>query len=316
MNAHAKMDGSIAILIKKDPDLPALIATGAETIAIRAGIVFAGQRFAKQTPVEFASPLVVGADYGVVVSGGVARALRAFAVPSSDDVIGGFHFASGGNATARAGGDDIPAINPCSLWDLNFRPACPDPRGMALVQKPGGQFWCDVYLTGATCHLDGTSKFGVTIADGNDRPLDPSTGQPYARFDYATAAAVMAQHGKGLLGLDEFPAAAFGVTEKSSAKRDPKLTGLDAPRTSKFGLMQATGNLWVWGHDGDPDTPRASLFGGYWWYGDDAGSRRAYVACVFPGDSHEDFGARGRSDHLQPGRRRGSDGGLVRARAL
>jgi hypothetical protein len=42
-------------------------------------------------------------------------------------------------------------------------------------------------------------------------------------------------------------------------------------------MMQATGNLYVWGHDGDPDTPRASLFGGDWDDGEFAGSRCADV---------------------------------------
>jgi hypothetical protein len=120
------------------------------------------------------------------------------------------------------------------------------------------------------------------------------------RFDYETAVAVMAAHGKGLLSVDEFFAAALGVTEKTAANRDPKVTGLDAPRTSRFGLQQATGNLWVWGHDGDPDKPRASLFGGSWVSDGGAGSRYARVATSWPGDSAGYLGARGRSDHLQP----------------
>lgn len=111
---------------------------------------------------------------------------------------------------------------------------------------------------------------------------------------------MLASHGKGLLSIEEFFAAAYGVTEKSADKGDPDMTGLDAPRTSKFGLMQATGNMWVWGHDGDPDEPRASSFGGSWISGDLAGSRYAYVG-VWPEYSSDDLGARGRSDHLQLG---------------
>ena len=98
----------------------------------------------------------------------------------------------------------------------------------------------------------------------------------------------------------EFFAAAYGVTERSAAKKDPRRTGLDALRTSRRGLHQATGNLWVWGHDGHPDSPRASLFGGSWISGDDAGSRYAYVGYGWPGSSDGDLGARGRCDHLQP----------------
>ena len=102
----------------------------------------------------------------------------------------------------------------------------------------------------------------------------------------------------GLLSLEEFFAAAYGVTEKSSADNNPRITGLDAARTSKWGVMQATGNMWTWGHDGDPDEPRASLFGGSWFSGGGAGSRFAVVGC-WPGGSSDDLGARGRGDHLQ-----------------
>ena len=286
-------------LVKTDPNLPALKVTGRDSLVISAGTSFAGRSFGEDTPVLLPRQgLIPGADY-VVAASGEPIALRLTRLPDDDSYIGGFHFAPGGNAEGRAGGDDVPAINPYSLWDRNFRPACVDPRGMALVHKPGGLFWCDIYLTGANCHVDGTSKFGVPIADGDECPCDPD-GDHYAQFDYATAAAVMAAHGKGLLNVEEFFAAAFGVTEKSAHKGDPRTTGLDAPRTSRFGLMQATGNLWVWGHDGDPDTPRASVFGGSWFYGVDAGSRYAYVACKWPEDSDGALGARGRSDHLQP----------------
>ena len=46
--------------------------------------------------------------------------------------------------------------------------------------------------------------------------------------------------------------------------------------------------------------PRASIFGGSWINGSDAGSRCAGVGS-WPVHSDGDLGARGRSDHLQPG---------------
>jgi hypothetical protein len=168
---------------------------------------------------------------------------------------------------------------------------------MALIKSVGGYFWCDIYLAGVNHLNDGTSRFGATIADGDDRPLD-AKGKKVKSFNYETACASMAHHGKGLLGFEEFAAAAFGVTEKSARREDPETTGLDAARTSKFGLMQATGNMWIWGHDGDPDEPRASLLGGSWVYGGDAGSRYAHLA-GWPDNSSGFLGARGRSDHLQ-----------------
>jgi hypothetical protein len=301
MNANAKTGGATALLIKTDPMAPVLLVKGATEIAIKAGTVFAGRTFAEETAVQLPEGgLTPGCDYAVRVDADRVWLDKTTAIPEGDTLLGGFHFAPGGNASARAGGDANPTINPYSVWDLNFRPDCPDPRGMVLVDKPGGKFWCDIYLLCADHLKEGTSKFDEVIADGNDTPINPDGEDPFDKLDYATAIEVMKHHGKGLLSVEEFFAAAFGVTEKTATSRDPKKTGLDAARTSKFGLMQATGNLWVWGHDGDPDLPRASVFGGSWFFGVGAGSRYADVACVWPGRSLESLGARGRSDHLQP----------------
>jgi hypothetical protein len=299
MNANVKIEGEHAALVKADPASSCLKALDRTTIAIKAGTSFNGLTFADDTPMEMPKPgLVAGCDYAVLVDASGIDVRPLDDVPGSTLVLGGFHFAPGGNAAARAGGDEVPAINPCSLWDMNFRPACPDPRGMTLVEHQGGRFWCDIYLTAAD-HAPGTSRFGVAIADGHDRPTGPD-GKKYDVFDYPTACAVLASHGKGVLSLEEFFAAAYGVTEKAAAGDNPKTTGLDAPRTSRFGLMQATGNMWVWGHDGDPDEPRASFFGGSWFSGGGAGSRYAGVV-YWPGYSGDVLGARGRSDHLQLG---------------
>jgi len=171
---------------------------------------------------------------------------------------------------------------------------------MTLVDVPGkGRVWCDIYLLGKDHLKNGTSRHGVTIADGTDRPQNPAGGS-FSRFDYDAACAVMKHHGKQLLGAEEFFAAAYGVTEKTAVGADPKTTGLDAPRTSRFGLMQATGNMWVWGTDGHPDIPRASLFGGSWVDDSGAGSRCANLD-YWPDNSYGSLGARGRSDHLQLG---------------
>ena len=298
MNVHEKVktESGIPLLDKIDAKSPALHAIGRDGLIVKEGTNFGTMSFRADTSVIMPpAGLVPGTDYAVILRDDVLVAV-AMSSGSLEQLVtlGGFHFAPGGNATARSGGDEVPAINPCSLWDIYFRPACPDPRGMALVQKPGGQFWCDIYLTGRNCADDGTSRFGVTIADGDDRPAG------FKKFDYATAATVMAYHGKGLLSFEEFAAAAIGVTEKTANRRDPETTGLDAARTSRFGLMQATGNLWVWGHDGDSDEPRASGFGGSWFDDGYAGSRFADVATHWPDYSSDDLGARGRCDHLQP----------------
>jgi hypothetical protein len=298
MNERADVKRANSTLAKADPALPALMVTGPTSIAIRSATVFADRQFRSDTEVvPPAEGLVAGSDYAVAVTADAVHAVKLEAAPADPSFIGGFHFAPGGNAGARSGGDAGPAINPWSVWDANFRPACPDPRGMTLIDAGGPKFWCDIYLLCAD-HLIGTSRFGQTIADGNDPPQRPD-GSRFDCLDYETAVAVMKHHGKGLLGVTEFFAAAYGVTERSAQRKDPRTTGLDAPRTSKWGLMQATGNLWVWGHDEDPDEPRASIFGGSWFNGDSAGSRYANVAYHWPVGSDGDFGARGRGDHLQ-----------------
>src|SRR3972149_1333309 len=270
MNVSAKGERPAAILAKADPTSPCIVATGRETLAIRSAITFAGRDIAAGTLISMPNILEPGGDYGVMAgSGGVLGVERLTAMPDAVMLLAGFHFAPGGNAPARAGGDDVPAINPYSVWDINFRPTCPDPRGMAFI--PPRNCWADIYLTAADHLANGTSQFGVKIADGDDPPENPA-GKRFKTFDYDAACAVVAHHGKSLLSFEDFIAAAYGVSEKPACSDDPEVTGLDAARTSKFGLMQATGNLWQWGHDGDPDKPRASFFGGSWLHGGNAGS--------------------------------------------
>jgi len=272
-------------------------AVGRETLSVRAGATIGDVAFREDTPVALPA-LVAGCDYYIGLDGANLVAIAADGLPGNG-IVGGFHYAPGGNAPARAGGDAVPAINPLSCWGAGFRPACPDPRGMTFVDHDGLLFWCDIYKLGID-HLDqGTSRHGVVIADGSDLPQAVSGKGRTKKLDYATAVEIYAHHGKRLLSYDEFRVAAFGVMEKTAVSRDPVRTGLDAERTSRFGLMQATGNLWDWGTDGDPDRPRASLFGGCWWRGGDAGSRCAGLGAwaVF---SYESFSARGACDHLSP----------------
>ena len=290
------------LLTKTDPNSPALSITESGDLAIKSGAVFLGHTYDGSEMIRFPEAIrEPGADYAIVALDDGRLEIARHTLPGiPNNALGGFHYAPGGIAVERCGGDSLPAINPYSLWDRNFRPACADPRGMALIERTyGRKFWCDIYLLGQNHLANGTSRFGVTIADGNDQPTNPATGKSFENLDYETAVAVMAHHGKQLLSFSEFAAATYGVTEKSATKDDPEKTGIDAARTSKFGIMQATGNMWVWGHDGDPDEPRASMFGGGWWGGGHAGSRCAGVAFHWPVNSDDDLGARGRSDHLQ-----------------
>jgi hypothetical protein len=126
----------------------------------------------------------------------------------------------------------------------------------------------------------------------------------------------MASHGKSLLTYAEFSAAAYGVTEASSVGPEPVTTGRSANYTSKWGVEQATGCMFVWGSEfGGPygtaawtantesrgsthSQPNAALFGGEWSIASKSGSRCASWNNA-PSFSSFVLGARGRCDHLR-----------------
>jgi len=315
MTAAAAVKQNTVSIDRADLALPFLVAVGRASIAIRAGTVIAiddvRHAFEAETPVTLGE-LVAGSDYGVGLDDeGRPYAVRLGEVnPRAAGYFAGFHFAPGGNAAARAGGDDVPAINPQSIWDTLFRPACPDPRGMALVERPGGaDFWADIYLLGADHLRQGTSRYGATIADGRSLPARIDGQGAYPKLDYATAVEIYAHHGKRLLGAEEFFAAAFGVEEQCSRDDEPETTGELIDEAHRFisraGLFDATGTMWQWGTDGDPDNPRASWFGGSWLSGSNAGSRYADLG-LWGGCSLDNLSARGACGHLRPERLRDS----------
>ena len=149
-----KLIDPIYALEKTDADMPAFGLAGG-SIHLREGvaIVNGDARVVPADRTVVLPEMVAGKDYVILLSdGGTLEAVDATIEQLADEgVLGGFHFAPGSNATARAGGDDVPAINPLSIWDLDFRPACSDPRGMAYVAAvPGSEhvapFWADIYL--------------------------------------------------------------------------------------------------------------------------------------------------------------------------
>ena len=272
------------------------------------------------TSVTMPGSPVAGTDYAIWAKpDGMLQATDNHTTPpvSNSRKIGGFHYAPGGNATAQAGGDSTPAINAYSLWDLKWRPACSDPRGMALVADG---FWADIYLTGVDAITNGSSKYNVTIADGSSPPKIPAMfggngSTTYGSYTWFEAQEMATAFGKRSLNQQEYMAACYGVTEGTSRGTDPGNTILDAARTSKWGLIGATGNLWIWGEErggayntggwnantegrgSEYNAPNAALFGGNWSDGGNAGSRCSYWSGA-ASDSYYTIGSRFACDHL------------------
>ena len=213
------------------------------------------------TSITMPGSATAGTDYAIwCTTAGALEATTNHVTPPSANArkVGGFHYAPGGNATGTSGGDTTPAINVYSLWDLKWRPSCSDPRGMTLV---GGHFWSDIYLTGVDHHTNGTSKYNVTIADGSSPPKVPSLyggngSTDYGSYKWWECAELLSSHGKRPPTYQEFSALAYGTTEASSRGTDPVTTQMSATDdnfTSKWGVIQSTGCLYVWGnHFGGP----------------------------------------------------------------
>jgi len=275
--------------------------------------------FASGTVVSMPSA-VTGTDYAIwAETAGTLTCTNNHTTPPTANArkIGGFHYAPGGNAAARSGGDTTPYINAYSLWDLKFKPACQDPRGMTLV---AGNFWADIYLLNTDPDTNGTSKYNVTIADGASPPKVPvkfggNGTTAYTTLTWWEANEVLAANGKRSASYQEYAALAFGTTEASSIGADQVSTILNAAYTSKWGVMQSTGVMWVWGKDfgggaaaagwvanttGRGQTyqlPNTVLFGGNWGDGAVAGSRCSNWF-ESPAISASGIGGRGVTDHL------------------
>lgn len=111
-------------------------------------------------------------------------------------------------------------------------------------------------------------------------------------------------------------AAMYGTTEASSVGSDQGSTVLNAAYTSKWGVIQSTGVLWIWGDDrGVPfasaawnantegrgseyNAPNAVLLGGSWSSGAVSGSRCS-IWLNAASLSNVNIGSRFCCDHLQ-----------------
>ena len=197
--------------------------------------------------------LTAGTDYAIyLLANGTLLASANSSAPdgyttATSTQLGGAHYAPGGNAAAEAGGDSTPQFNPYSAWDLNFRPRCADPRGMAFVVDG----WFDIYIANTTPDLLGTSAYNAPIADGATLPKLPAFWggngtTTMSSFSYWSAVQYFAAFGKHLPRYSHLMNACYGVTENTSVGTEPTVTALDNLRTSRFGLMQATGSMWCW----------------------------------------------------------------------
>jgi hypothetical protein len=259
--------GGAGLFYKTDPTTVAFDKTGTDTVSIKAGtqVDVAGTvvEFAVATAITMPA-LVVGTDYAIWVKDDatIEASSNHSSAPAAGNwrKIGGFHYAPGGNATAQAGGNTTAQINEYSFWDLKFRPACPDPRGMTLVADA---FWSDIYLTGVDHHINGTSKYNVTIADGSAPPKVPlafggNGSTAYSNGNWWHFAETLRSHGKRLPTYSEFAALAYGTTEAvSSGGTDVPTTGVNGTGatsawnvfTSKWGVVQSSGCLYTWGDE-------------------------------------------------------------------
>ncbi len=294
--------GSVAygLFRKADPTIVAWSKTGTftATTATTLYIEVNGtiHTIASGTSITMPGSATTGTDYAIwAKTDGTLEATTNHTTPPTANArkIGGFHYAPGGNATGTSGGDTTPAINAYSMWDLGFRPVCSDPRGMTLV---GGAYWVDIYLTGVDAITNGSSKYNVTMADGSSPPKVPTMfggngSTTYGSYTWFEAMELATAFGKRSLTQREFMSAMYGTTEASSIGTDQGSTILNAAYTSKWGVIQSTGVLWIWGDDrggayntagwnantegrgSEYNAPNAVLLGGGWDYGANSGSR-------------------------------------------
>jgi hypothetical protein len=317
---------SIGLFAKVDPTVVAWNKTGAFTMETNTGLYIEVngliKTIASGTSITMPGSATDGTDYAIwCTTAGALEATTDHVSPPSANArkVGGFHYAPGENATGVAGGNTTPSINVYSLWDLKWRPGCSDPRGMTLV---GGHFWSDIYLTGVDHHTNGTSKYDVTIADGSSPPKVPTLyggdgSTTYGSYTWWECAELLSSHGKRPPTYQEFSALAYGTTEASSRGTDPVTTQMSATDddfTSKWGVIQSTGCLRVWGnHFGGGalgasyvanTEGRGSTFqlsnvgelGGRWNDTSNSGSRASRWSNN-PTDSFNTIGSRGVCDH-------------------
>jgi len=314
---------------------PLFYKTAALTVSIAADSALNGFFYSTATAVTMPGSFSNNVDYAIwqhPTTGALVADASFTSAPAGatgGSIVGGFHHIPSGRPTAVNSGSPTAAaeILEYSIWDLTWRPTCPDPRGMTCVD---GRFWCDLYLCGSTSYAGSdftavpSSKIGLTIADENNPPLVPAIyggdgATAYSLVDSKEAgswydfAEVASSFGKRLISWLEFQHAAFGGPENGSRGSDPGTVIWE--RASLWGLAQSTGTLWSWGSDVQGNTgggwtsatgDRGDVFqsgysavlpGGSWGNGSSSGSRCAYWLYA-PSVASASFSARFAAGHL------------------
>ncbi|MEW7009482.1 hypothetical protein [Lentilitoribacter sp. EG35] len=252
-----------ALFSKTDMFSPALFKDGL-TVKVKTGTVVpvdgAVVTMVADTLVTLPT-MVAGTDYRVVVQtdGTPIAQLYSDALPTGATIIGGFHYLTGAAATGlNSGGGWTDEILEWSMWDLNYRPACPDPRGMTRVGSAG--FWVDIYFCGNSSNDDGVSRNNDPILTGTNPPKRSSDyggngTEVLPEMNWWDANEFVRQWGKRLPSYEEMCLAGFGTNETGGRGSHPITTGLgttnagassDPNFTSKWGVIQVTGCVWIW----------------------------------------------------------------------
>lgn len=242
--------------------------TSATAVSVVAGAVLNGHVYESATAVTVPSH-TNNTDYAIwqhPSTGALVSSSSFTTAPTGAEggsIVGGYHYIPSGRPTAFNGGSPTGSaeILEYSLWDLTWRPSCPDPRGMTCVDE---RFWIDIYLCGKTSYAGSdfnavpSSRIGLTIADRNDPPLIPAFYGGDGSIAYADDSEgillaacwydfceVASSFGKRLPSMSEFQNAAFGAPEAGSRGTDAGTVQWE--RVSKWGLSQATGTMQQWG---------------------------------------------------------------------
>ncbi|ADP06612.1 major tropism determinant [Synechococcus phage S-CBS1] len=333
-------EGSAAVTVygNRRPPLhrgPLFYKTAATTISVTAGSVLNGVVYDLATAVTMPGSFNNNTDYAIwqhPTTGALVADASFTSAPAGaagGSIVGGFHYIPSGRPTAVNSGSPTATaeILEYSIWDLTWRPTCPDPRGMTCVD---GRFWCDLYFCGSTSYAGSdftavpSSKIGLTIADKNNPPRIPAiyggngtttysnvdSKEPGSWYDFAEVAS---SFGKRLISWLEFQHAAFGGPENNSRNGDPGTVIWE--RVSLWGLAQSTGTLYSWGSDvrGDTYGPwqggtgnRGDVYGssiaavtlGGRWNLESTGGSRAANWSFAPSDAYEYISARFAAEHL------------------